>query len=103
MTVIARFEVTPVGEESMTEEIAAALEAIDDHDVSYELTPTATVIEADDMQAAYEAAATAHETIAGDDGRVITSVEVDDQGGRDQRAAERVEAVGQTLGRAPKG
>lgn len=103
MTVIARFEVTPVGDESMTDEIADAIEAIDDHDVSYELTPTATVIEADDVKTAYEAAATAHEAIAESDGRVITSLEVDDQGGRDQRAAERVEAVGQKLGRAPKG
>ena len=103
MTVIARFEVTPVGDESMTDEIADAIEAIDDEDVSYELTPTATVIEADDVETAYMAAAKAHEAIAGSDGRVITSVEVDDQGGRDQRAAERVEAVGQKLGRAPKG
>mgnify|MGYP006303629775 CR=1 FL=1 len=103
MTVIARFELTTVGDESMTDEIAAALEALDEQDVSYELTPTDTVIEADDVHAAYEAAAAAHEAVQGVDSRVITSVEVDDQGGRERHAADRVEAVGQKLGRAPKG
>ena len=101
MTVIARFEVTPVGEGSMTEEIAQALEALDDYDVSYELTPTDTVIEAEDLHEVYEAAAAAHEAIGAD--RVMTELEVDDQGGRDQRGEDRIEAVERELGRPPAG
>lgn len=101
MTVIARFEVTPVGNDSMTEEIAQALEAIDDFDVSYELTPTATVIESDEVAEVYEAAAAAHEAIQGE--RTLVELEVDDQGGRERRGQDRIDAVEEELGRPPEG
>ncbi len=100
MTIIARLEITPVGEESMTERIATAIEALDDFDIQYELTPTDTVIEAESVHEVFEAAAAAHDAVTG--GRVITSIEVDDQGGRDQKAHDRVAAVEEQLGRPPR-
>jgi hypothetical protein len=48
MTVIARFEVIPIHDGSLSEDIAQAIEALEDYDISYRLTATDTVIEADD-------------------------------------------------------
>lgn len=100
MTVIARLDITPLGEESMTDAIASAVEALDDHDVTYEVTPTDTVIEGEDLHAVYGAAAAAHEAVDGS--RAVASLQVDDQAGRERRADDRVDAVEEVLGRPPK-
>lgn len=100
MTVIARLEITPLGETSMAESIANAVEALEEFDVSYEVTPTDTVIEAEQLSEVYEAAAAAHEAIEGQ--RVIASLAVDDQAGREQDAEDRVSAVEEELGRPPR-
>ena len=84
----------------MTEQIAIAIDALEQFDVQYELTPMDTVIEADDVQAVFEAAAAAHE--AAGDGRIITSLSIDDQGNREQGADDRVAAVEEELGRPAK-
>lgn len=90
-----------MGEEHASEEIAAALEAIEDLDVSYELMPMGTIIEAETAADVFEAAEAAHEAL--NDERLITRVEIDEIPGRDLRAADRVESVGRALGRPPKG
>lgn len=82
----------------MAEHIATAVDVLDEFEISYELTPTDTVIEADDLDEVYNAAAAAHRA-AGSDGRVVVSLEVDDQGGAEQSAGERVAAVEEALGR----
>jgi uncharacterized protein YqgV (UPF0045/DUF77 family) len=100
MTVIARFEVIPVREGSMADDIARALEALDAFDVSYELTATDTVVEADSAEAVFAAVGAAHAAVDGD--RVITSLEVDDRREWDGHADERVRAVEAALGRPPR-
>ena len=100
MTVIARLEVTPLADDSMTAEIAQALEALDERDLTYEMTPTGTVIETDSADEAFEAAKAAHDAIEGD--RVITSIEVDDQRERSQDIGDRIAAVEDELGRPPR-
>ncbi len=97
MTTIALLSVAPVREGSMAEEVARAVEALDDFDVSYETNPMGTVIEAEEASEVFAAAEAAHEAVDGD--RVSTFLKIDDKRSRDQRADEKVEAVEEALGR----
>ena len=100
MTVIARFEVIPIHDGSLSEDIARAIEVLEEFDISYELTPTDTVIEADDVDEVFEAVQAAHNAVETD--RVITSLEIDDSRHRGQDVEDRVESVASVLGREPK-
>lgn len=100
MTVIALLSVAPVVEGSMASEVAKAVAALDDFDVSYETNPMGTVIEADSADELFAAAQAAHEAVDGD--RVSTVLKIDDKRARDQRAREKVEAVEDELGREAK-
>lgn len=100
MTVIARLEVIPVLEGSLSEEIAKAIDALDAFDVSYEMTAMDTVIEAESVEEVFKAVQAAHEAVGGP--RVITSIEIDDQRTREQHSDDRVRAVEEVLGRSPR-
>jgi uncharacterized protein (TIGR00106 family) len=100
MTAIAMLSVAPVIEESMAGEVAKAVAALDDFDVSYETNPMGTVIEADDAETLFAAAAAAHEAVDGD--RVSTVLKVDDKRTSDSSAADKVDAVEEYLGRDAK-
>ncbi|RLM53934.1 thiamine-binding protein [Halobellus sp. Atlit-31R] len=100
MTAIARLEVIPIHEGSMSSDIARALETLDEHDVTYETTATDTIIEADSAKAVFAAVQAAHDAVEGD--RVITELEVDDQRDRDQHIDDRVAAVETALGHNPR-
>ncbi len=84
----------------MADEVAKAVAALDDFDVSYETNPMGTVIEADTAGELFAAAQAAHEAVDGD--RVSTVLKIDDKRARDQRAGEKVEAVEEALGREAK-
>ncbi len=100
MSVIARFEVIPIQEGSMSTAIAEALRALDRHPVSYRTTPTDTIIEADTVDQVFAAVRDAHQAIP--DERVITSVEVDEDRRRPQNMGERVASVERELGHPPQ-
>lgn len=100
MTAIARLEIIPVRDGSMALAIARAVDALDQFDVSYETTATDTIIEADTADQVFVAVQAAHKAIPDD--RVITSVEIDDVRGRQQRVGDRVAAVERALGRPPR-
>ena len=100
MTVIAMLSVAPVIEGSMAAEVATAIAALDDFDVSYETNPMGTVIEADDIDTLLAAVGAAHKAVDGD--RVSTFLKVDDKRTREQRAGEKVERVEEELGREAK-
>ncbi len=100
MSVIARFEVIPVHDGSLSDDIAQAVDVLEDYDVSYELTATDTVVEAEAVDEVFEAVSAAHDAVEGD--RVITSLEIDEYRDREQDAAGRVESVASVLGREPK-
>ena len=100
MTVIALLSVAPVVEGSMADEVAKAVAALDDFDVSYETNPMGTVIEADTVDELFAAAQAAHEAVDGD--RVSTVLKIDDKRTREQRAHEKVDAVEDALGREAK-
>ncbi|ATW90093.1 uncharacterized protein (TIGR00106 family) [Halohasta litchfieldiae] len=100
MTVIALLSVAPVIEDSMAEEVAAAVDALDGHDISYETNPMGTVIEADDIDTLLAAVGDAHKAVDAD--RVSTVLKIDDKRASDETAAEKVDAVEEVLGREPR-
>jgi len=97
MTAIGFLSVAPVAADGMADEVAKAVAALDDFDVSYETTPMGTTIEADDAATVFAAARAAHEAVDGD--RVSTLLKLDDKRTVDQRASEKVTAVEEALGR----
>jgi uncharacterized protein (TIGR00106 family) len=97
MTVIAMLSVAPVIEGSMAPEVAKAVAALDDFDVSYETNPMGTVIEADDVDTLLAAVAAAHKAVDGD--RVSTFLKIDDKRTRTQTAGTKVDRVEEELGR----
>ncbi|AXR82403.1 MTH1187 family thiamine-binding protein [Natrarchaeobaculum sulfurireducens] len=99
MTVVALLSVAPVIEDSMAEEVAKAVDAIDEYDVEYETNPMGTVIEAEEIGELFAAAQAAHEAVDAD--RVSTVLKIDDKRTRETSAAEKVEAVEDALGRSP--
>jgi uncharacterized protein (TIGR00106 family) len=100
MTAIALLSVAPVIEGGMSGEVAKAVAALDDFDVSYETNPMGTVIEADDAETLFAAAAAAHDAVDGD--RVSTVLKIDDKRTEDTTADRKVEAVEEHLGREAK-
>ena len=100
MTVIALLSVAPVVEGSMADEVAKAVAALDEFDVAYETNPMGTVVEADSAGELFAAAQAAHEAVDGD--RVSTVLKIDDKRTSDERAAEKVTAVEDALGREAK-
>ncbi len=99
MTVIALLSVAPVIEDSMAGEIAAAVDALEEFDVTYETNPMGTVIEAEEVDELFAAAQAAHEAVDAD--RVSTVLKIDDKRTVDRSAAEKVESVASELGRPP--
>jgi uncharacterized protein (TIGR00106 family) len=97
MTVVGFLSVAPVREGSMAEEVARAVAALGDFDVSYETTPMGTTIEAADVGELFAAARAAHEAVDAD--RVSTFLKIDDKRTRDEPAAAKVEGVEDHLGR----
>ena len=100
MTTIALLSVAPVVEGSMADEVAKAVAALDEFDVSYETNPMGTVVEADSVDELFAAAQAAHEAVDGD--RVSTVLKIDDKRTSDERAGEKVDAVEAALGREAK-
>ena len=97
MTVIAFLSVAPVIEASMSGEVAKAVSALDDYDVSYETTPMGTTIEAEDVDELLAAVGAAHKAVDAD--RVSTFLKIDDKRTSDRRARDKVDAVEKHLGR----
>jgi uncharacterized protein (TIGR00106 family) len=100
MTVVALLSVAPVIEDSMAEEVAKAVAALDDFDVSYETNPMGTVIETDDVDTLLDAVGAAHAAVEGD--RVSTVLKIDDKRTVETTADRKVEAVEDHLGREAK-
>jgi uncharacterized protein (TIGR00106 family) len=97
MTVVAFLSVAPATGESMASEVANAVAALEEFDVTYETTPMGTTIETDDIGELFDAAQAAHEAVDGD--RVGTFLKIDDKRTTDTDAAAKVEAVEAELGR----
>ncbi|GAB3034678.1 hypothetical protein GCM10025298_24600 [Natronobiforma cellulositropha] len=94
---IAFLSVAPVIEDSMSGEVAKAVDALEGFDVSYETTPMGTTIEAASTDELFAAVQAAHDAVDAD--RVSTLLKVDDKRTSEQTAAEKVAAVEDHLGR----
>lgn len=99
MTVFALLRVTPIVEGDVTEDVVAAIEAIEEFDVEYETTPMATTLVADDVEELFAACAAAHAAV--DASEVQTLVQVDDKREKTMAASDKVDAVTEELGRKP--
>jgi uncharacterized protein (TIGR00106 family) len=97
MTVIALLSVAPVGKTEMAEDVAEAVSALEDFEVSYETNPMGTVIEAESTDELFAAVQAAHEAIDAD--RVSTVLKIDDKRGSSESARSKVDAVEEALGR----
>ncbi len=100
MTVIGFLSTAPVIEDSMSGEVARAVETLEEYDVEYETGPMGTTIEAETTDELFAAAQAAHDTIDAD--RVSTVLKIDDKRSSDESAQEKVDAVESHLGRAAK-
>ena len=85
----------------MAEDVADAVAALDDFDVSYETNPMGTVIEADDAGVLFDACEAAHRAVEAD--RVSTVLKIDDKRTSTASAASKVDGVEAALGREAKG
>lgn len=101
MTVVALLSVAPVREGSMAGEVAKAVAALEEFEVTYETNPMGTVIEAQDIDELMAAATTAHKAVDGD--RVSTLLKIDDKRGQEISAEEKVASVERELGREARG
>jgi uncharacterized protein (TIGR00106 family) len=100
MTASGFLTVAPVVEGSMAEQVARAVDALEDCDVAYETTPMGTLIEAENAGDLFEAAAAAHAAVDAD--RVSTFLKIDDKRASDDPMATKVERVEAELGRAAR-
>jgi len=100
MTAIGELTIVPIRKGSMSAEIAKAIEALEPFDIDYETTPMGTIIEAESASELFAAARAAHEAV--DEDRVITTLTVDDNRTVTKRAADKVTAVEEQLGRPAK-
>ncbi|WP_251341579.1 thiamine-binding protein [Haloplanus halophilus] len=101
MTVVALLSVAPVREGSMADDVADAVAALEDFDVSYETNPMGTVIESDDVGTLFAACEAAHRAVEAD--RVSTVLKIDDKRASDAPAAAKVAGVEDALGRPARG
>jgi len=97
MTATGFLAVSPDVDGSMAPEVAKAVDALEAFDIEYETTPMGTIIEAEDVDVLFEAAAAAHRAVDGD--RVGTFLKIDDKRTADHPAAAKVESVEEALGR----
>ncbi len=100
MTAFGLLRVTPMGKDDVTEDVVAAIEALEDAGVEYETTPMATTVEAEDAATLFRACAAAHDAV--DAAEVQTLLQVDDKREKTMAAADKVDAVAEELGRDPK-
>jgi uncharacterized protein (TIGR00106 family) len=101
MTVFGMLRITPVTDEDITEDVAAAVDALEEYDVSYETNPMSTVIEAEELEELLAAVGAAHEAVPGD--HVSTLLQIDDMRTKEMEACQKVEEVEEELGREAKG
>ncbi len=97
MSIVAELSVAPVIEGSMSEQVARAVEALEEFDVEYETHPMGTVIEAKSIDELFDAVKAAHTAVEAD--RVSTFLKIDDRRNRSGGAREKVRSVEKALGR----
>jgi uncharacterized protein (TIGR00106 family) len=97
--VIVQFTTSPLGEgANVSRFVTAALKEVEDSGLKYQLTPMATVLEADTLRDAIEIILKAHEAVfqTGAE-RVVTDIKIDDRRDEPRRMEDKVEKVRKQL------
>ena len=100
--VIVQFSTSPLGEGvSVSRFVAKALKEVEKSGLRFQLTPMATVLEADTPEKALEVIMKAHEAVfqAGAK-RVVTDIKIDDRRDESRRMEDKVEKVKRQLDEA---
>jgi uncharacterized protein (TIGR00106 family) len=103
MKVIVQFTSSPLGEGvSVSKYVSMALKEIQKSGLKYQLTPMATILEADNCREALEAIFKAHEAIfrAGAK-RVVTDIKIDDRRDEPRKMEDKVNKVLKELEKMP--
>ncbi|MFB6125416.1 MAG: MTH1187 family thiamine-binding protein [Halanaeroarchaeum sp.] len=103
MTVTAMLTVSPVDDPAVDFEadIARAIDALEDFEVSYETHPMETTIEAESLEEVFAAAQAATEAMAAS--RTLTHLKIDHFRERTLAAEDKVTMVEEHLGREARG
>lgn len=99
LKVIVQFTTSPLGEGmTVSRFVAAALKEVENSGLRYQLTPMATVFEADTAGEAVDVILKAHEAVfrAGAK-RVVTDIKIDDRRDEPRRMEDKVEKVRKQL------
>jgi uncharacterized protein (TIGR00106 family) len=95
LKVIVQFSTAPVGEGvGVSRFVAEALKVVEGSGLRYQLTPMATVLEADSVDEVVEVILKAHEAVfrAGAK-RVVTDIKIDDRRDEPRKMEDKVEKV----------
>lgn len=101
MTVFGLLRITPITEDDITEEVVAAVETIEEFDVSYRTNAMSTVIEADSVDELLAAVGAAHKAVPGD--QVETLLHIGDERAADLDSCSKIETLEAELGREAAG
>jgi uncharacterized protein (TIGR00106 family) len=99
--VIIQFSITPLGKGvSISDLVAEAIKEVKKSGLKYQLTPMATILEADDLGEALEVIQKAHKAvlIAGAK-RVLMNIQIDDRRDKSRRMEDKVEKVKSLIGK----
>ena len=100
MTAFALLRVTPIKEDDIATDVASAIDALEAYDVTYQTTPMATILEADDVHELLAACGAAHEAV--DCPEVQTLIQIDEKREKTMTADEKIDSVEAELGRKAK-
>lgn len=102
--VIVQFTTAPIGEGvSVSRFVAEALKEVEGSGLRFQLTPMATILEADTLGEAMEVVLRAHEAVFRSGAkRVVTDIKIDDRRGEPRRMEDKVEKVKRLLDAADR-
>lgn len=96
----AEISIIPIGtgETSISKYIAAAVRALDEIGIKYEINGMGTLIETDDVDKLFDAMKAAHEAVFREDiGRVATDIKIDDRRDVKKTLKEKIVSVKEKL------
>jgi uncharacterized protein (TIGR00106 family) len=99
--ITAEITIIPIGTSgtSLSDYVAAAISALDNNGIKYELTGMGTLLESKNIDEIFAAIKVAHEAVfvVGAD-RVATSIKIDDRRDIDRTITDKVSSVNQKIG-----
>jgi len=98
--ITAELTIIPIGTSgtSLSNYVAAAVAALDNNGINYELTGMGTLLESNDLEKIFTAIRSAHEAVFSEGAeRVATSIKIDERRDLDRTIKDKVSSVNQKL------